>query len=208
MRGIERDKEEEGLFPGILVEEFQGLSLKEVGAVSAFVFFGEFEIAIHAGNAVALVRVVIDTCIDDAVKVIKSPRCREKAFVYAKVPFAVDATGVGLGEELGDDLFTKVHPADALPGDRVGSRIIFVAVVRGFVTDHVIDSVALWITTGQESGSAGGAGRPGDVEISETRSFFRQPVKIRGDDPVPKVTKIIVTLVVRDYKKDVRLVSE
>ncbi len=166
------------------------------------------QIAIHAGHAVSLVRVVVDAGIHESVEIIKAARGRQKSLQRAQIPLAVDAALVArrFQHPRQDDL-AQVHAADSLERDVVFFGRVLVAVVGCLVADHVVDPVALRIASGQQRGARRRAGGPGDIKVRQPRSLARQAIERRRDDSVAENAQIVVALVVRNDQQDVRTVG-
>ena len=98
MRRVERHEQKEGIaiLTGVILQESQRLALEQVGAVGALVLLRALFVAIHAVNAVALVGVVVDAGVDQAVEVIEAPRSGQVTLQNSQVPFSVNTTDISL----------------------------------------------------------------------------------------------------------------
>ena len=182
MGGIEGHVEERR-FSVVLPEEPHCFAVKEVGAVGAPVLQGGCVVAIHGGNPVPLMGVIINSRIDEAVEVVESPRQRKEPLVDAEVPLAEDAAYVpGFSEDLWEEDFPSIHAPDTLECGLVFTGLVLVSVVRCLVSDHVIDSVALGIASGEDASSGGSAGGPAYVKICQLDAFLGQTVQMGGLD--------------------------
>ena len=150
VRGIEGQVEEER-FSMVRLEETHCLALEKVCAVGALVGDRGRVVAVHRGHAVAFVGVVVDAGVHESIKVIKPARQRQETFVHAEIPFAKNTAHVaGLFQHGRQQHLARVHAADALESGLVFAGFVLVTVVGRLVTDHVVNTVALWVTSGEK----------------------------------------------------------